>query len=255
MSHSPNRNPLADKLGQVLTLTDEERGVLDQLVSHRRRYSAGEDVLVQGEPSDYVHVVLEGAAVRYKLLPDGRRQNMALLLPGDPCDVHVFLLRGMDHSIAATVPSILARISREDILDILHSRPRLTTALWWNTLQDEAVLREWLVNIGSRRAPQRLAHLFWEIYLRFETVGLTVDHSYTLPLTQAEIGDTMGMSLVHVNRSLQALRREGLITIEGRVVTIPDPERLKAFATFDPDYLHLYEGVRGDIQSKFERPH
>ena len=253
MSRPDTRNPLAAKLGQVLTLTDEERGVLDQLVSKPRRYAAGEDVLTEGEPSDYVHVVLEGAAVRYKYLPDGARQNMALLLPGDPCDLQVFLLTRMDHSIGTTVPSILAKIPREEILEILHSRPRLTTALWWNTLQDEAVLREWLLNVGRRRAPQRLAHLFWEIYLRFDVVGLTVDHSYTLPLTQAELGDAMGMSLVHVNRSLQALRNDRLITLEARVLTIPDPERLQAFTDFDPSYLHLYEGVRGDIQSNFER--
>ena len=97
---------------------------------------------------------------------------MALLLPGDLGDLHVFLLTRMDHGIAATVPSVIARVRREDVLDLFHTRPRLTTALWWNTLQDEAVLRESLLNISQRRAPERFAHLFWEMYLRYEAVGL-----------------------------------------------------------------------------------
>ena len=232
-------NPWATKLEKFAPLSPEDKRLLDHLVTRRRQFGAGEDFISEKEVPRYVHVVLEGCAVRYKLLPDGRRQNIALMLPGDVCDMHVCLLKEMDHSIGALVPSTAALIEREQILEITEKHPRLTKAMWWSTLQDEAILREWLLNVGRRNAYERLAHLFYEIYVRLHAVGLADDNRCEIPLTQAQLADALGISNVHVNRSLQRLRREELVVFHGHSLTITDPEGLKALSAFDPSYLHL----------------
>ncbi|WP_306461776.1 Crp/Fnr family transcriptional regulator [Salinarimonas soli] len=176
--------------------------------------------------------------MRYKLLANGNRPIMAYLIPGDLCDVHVSLLAQMDHSIATLSPCRIAYIPRERIDAIMNDHPRLARALWWATLVDEAILREWLVNHAHRPADQRLAHLLCEILLRSKAVGLTDDDSFELPITQDELGDTMGLSTVHVNRTIQHLRATGLITSQGRRVVVDDLERLMEFCGFNPNYLH-----------------
>ena len=122
-------------------------------------------------------------------------------------------------------------------------------ALWWSTLVEEAILREWIVNVGQRNALERMAHLFCELLYRFRAVGLNEGNSCTLPLTQVELAETLGLSSVHVNRTLQELRRQKLITLEGGTLTIQDLDTLKEVSFFNPDYLHLdysNEKPRGD---------
>jgi CRP-like cAMP-binding protein len=185
-----------------------------------------------------VRLILEGFACRYKLLADGRRQIMAYLVPGDFCDLHVFILKAMDHTIATLSPCRVVDIPRERILE-LTERSALARALWWATLVDEATLREWLVNIGARSAEERIAHLLCELLLRLRVVGLADGAEYELPITQAELADTMGLSSVHVNRVLQRLRGDGLITLKSKHLVILDVERLNAFGGFTPNYLYL----------------
>jgi CRP-like cAMP-binding protein len=177
-------------------------------------------------------------ACRYKFTSDGRRQIMAYLVPGDFCDLHVFILKHMDHSIATLSPCTVVDIPRAHVLE-LTERPAIARALWWATLVDEATLREWLVNIGQREAAQRIAHLLCELLLRLRAVGLANGDSYELPITQAELGDTTGVSTVHVNRSLQALREAGLITLKAKYLVILDAKRLEKFSGFRANYLHL----------------
>jgi CRP-like cAMP-binding protein len=167
---------------------------------------------------------------------------MAYLLPGDFCDLHVAILGEMDHSIATLSAARVVDIPRSEI-DRLLERPALARALWWATLVDEAVLREWLVNIGARDATKRLAHLFAELSVRLRVIGLANGDSFDLPITQEELGDTMGITTVQVNRSLKKLREEGMLTMAGKHVTITDPERLIEYSGFNPNYLHR-EGTR-----------
>jgi CRP-like cAMP-binding protein len=221
---------------------DDEQ-LLDQLIQNSVVHPAGEDIISQGDiPSD-LHVVLDGCACRYKVLPDGRRQIIAFLLPGDLCDLHVFLLREMDHSIGTITASRVATISRETILQIASERPQLTRALWWVTLVDEAILREWIVALGRRTAYERIAHLICELYLRLKMVGAANGQSFELPITQTELADTMGLSLVHVNRVLQRLRGEGVVEFHNGKVIIRDSDRLREIALFDPIYLHQQGGT------------
>ena len=149
----------------------------------------------------------------------------------------------MDHTIATLSACTMVKIPRERILE-MADRPAIARALWWTTLVDEATLREWLVNIGKRRADIRVAHLLCEMHLRLKSVGLAEGGEFALPLTQTELADTMGMSPVHMNRSLQALRGDDLVIFKSRQLVIPDIDRLREVAQFNPNYLHLDGGKR-----------
>jgi CRP-like cAMP-binding protein len=145
----------------------------------------------------------------------------------------------MDHSIGAIAPSKVATISPDDMLKLMHVYPTLTRALWWSTLVEEAIAREWIVNMGQRNALERMAHLFCELLYRFRAVGLNQGLSCTLPLTQVELAETLGLSSVHVNRTLQELRRQELITLNGGTLTIQNLPALEDLSFFNPEYLHL----------------
>lgn len=163
---------------------------------------------------------------------------MAYLIPGDLCDVHVFLLKEMDHCIGTLSPCRVVDIPRHRILELLE-RPAIARALWWATLVDEGTLREWIVNVGRRPAEQRVAHLLCELLLRLQTVGLANGNTYELPLTQTEVAETMGLTVVHVNRVLQRLRASKLISLRNKRLVINDSEALKKFSGFNPNYLHI----------------
>ena len=168
---------------------------------------------------------------------------MAYLVPGDLCDLHVFILKKMDHSIGTLSVCRVVDIPRNRILEMLE-RPAIAQALWWSALVDEATLREWLVNIGRRPAEQRVGHLLCELLMRLQTVGLANGTSYELPITQSDVAETMGLTLVHVNRVLQRLRARNLITLGYKRLVINDVAALKAFSEFNPNYLHLDENAK-----------
>jgi CRP-like cAMP-binding protein len=159
---------LTRKLEGYELLSDRDRTVLSGLTAKIRSVGARVDLIQEGDPPDYVHLILDGFACRYKVLADGQRQIMAFLVPGDFCDLNVFILDHMDHSIGTLSKCSVVDIPRHAIDDITANHPHITRALWWCTLVDEAVLREWLVNIGSRPANQRIAHLFCELFLRWK---------------------------------------------------------------------------------------
>ncbi|TNC48553.1 Crp/Fnr family transcriptional regulator [Rubellimicrobium rubrum] len=229
---------LIQKLEQFIQLTEEDKRLLRNAVRDVRVFDRREDIIHEGDRPENVHLVMKGWAARYKSLPNGDQPILAFLIPGDLCDVHVALLDEMDHSLKALSPCRIALLPRDAIQTMLKQSERLTRALWWATLLDEAILREWLVTTGHRPANQRLGHLICEMLLRMRAVGLSKDDSFELPLTQDELGDVMGISSVHTNRMIQELRGEGLITTEGKRMVVNDLDRLMEFAEFDPNYLH-----------------
>ena len=231
-------NLLTRKFESFAPLTDGDRHLLDDIVKSSRSVDAHLDIIREGEAPSDVHLVLKGFACRYKLLKNGRRQIVAYLVPGDFCDLNIFILSAMDHNIGTLSPCTVVDIPRERVLEMIE-RPALARACWWATLVDEATLREWLLNIGQRDAATRIAHLICELLLRLRAVGLVEENSYELPLTQNDIGDTMGLTTVHVNRSLQVLRKVGVITFKSRHIVVEDPARLIAYSGFNPNYLHL----------------
>lgn len=229
---------------QFTRFSDEDRQLLDDLVSRRQRqYAAREDIIREGEHSPDIHVVLSGLACRYKLLEDGRRQIMAFLVPGDPCDSEIFILKEMDHSIGTLAPSLIASISGGDMKDMLFNRPGIALALWWGTLQDEGILRERIIDEGRRDAYSRVAFLIYEVFLRMRAFGVVDDENFEFPVTQADLADATGLTPVHVNRMLQQLRERKLIATEGKRWTVLDPAGLRKVASFNPNYLHLDRAV------------
>ena len=232
-------NPLIMKLEYGACLTDEDRVVLAKLSSATRHVAPHQDITTEGDRPENVHLVVEGFACRYKLARDGSRQIMAYLVPGDFCDLHVAILGQMDHSIGTGWGCTVVDIPRDTIEELTAHHPRITRALWWATLADEGTLREWLVNMGQRSASKQVAHLICELLVRLQTVGRASADGFGFPITQMDLADTLGISSVHTNRVLQELKGEGLIVWRNKQVHIPDVARLKAFAEFDPKYLHL----------------
>ena len=245
---------LIRKLEHFTKLSEADRAALQTLAERRREVGPREDIIREGDDPSHVNLILDGWACRYKQLEDGRRQIISFFLPGDLCDPHVYVLRRMDHSIGTLTPVTLAEISRHALDDVTARHPRITQALWCETLVTAAVQREWTVNLGQREAAERLGHLFCELFLRLRSVGLTEANSCPLPITQTDLADAMGVSSVHINRSLQALRGAGLLELKSRQLTIPDLRALQEASLFNPNYLHLdREGRHLDANDADER--
>ena len=229
---------LLRKLGSFCPLNREDAALIADIADRPRIVAAHEDIIHEGDVPRDVRLITSGFAIRYKLLPNGSRQILAYLLPGDFCDLHIFILDEMDHGIAALSACTVVDIPRNAILR-LTERPAIARALWWATLVDESTLREALVNMGRRQAEERVGHFLCELLMRLEVVGLVSEDSFNLPLTQRELADTMGLSTVHINRVLQQLRGNRLITFDAKRLVVLDVEGLKRFSGFNPNYLHL----------------
>jgi len=231
---------LIRKLEQFTRLSSADKAALEQAASLKlRQLAPKEDLIREGDKPRQVNLILEGWAYRYKTLEDGRRSVAAFMVPGDLCDLRMFILKQMDHSVGALTPVRVAQIPGDTILDLTEGSPRLSRALWWNSLVEEAIAREWIANVGQRDATERLAHLFCELFIRLRAVGLTNGDHCELPMTQEQLGDATGLSAVHVNRTLQGLREQRLISLKGKTLTIPDLDALQRAALFNANYLHL----------------
>lgn len=231
------------RLDAFTRLSTEDRAAIAKISKTTRFIAPRRDLIREGEKPKYVHLMLEGWACRYKTLPDGRRQIVAFFVPGDFCDLNVYVLRQMDHSIGAITRLSIADISREDMDKLTENHPRVTQALWWEALVNHAIQREWTLNVGQRTAYERIGHLLLELYMRLKTVGLTQNGFSDFPLTQTNLADATGLTAVHVNRTLQELRRDNLIILERRRLEIPNMRALMDAAMFNPNYLHLdHEG-------------
>jgi CRP-like cAMP-binding protein len=233
-------NPWTSKMEMFTAFSAAEKQRLDDLVSARQvKHAPHDDIIADGAHSADCHVVLSGLACRYKILRDGRRQIMAFLIPGDLCDAEIFILRVMDHGVAAMVPTTTALVAGKVMKQLLREADSLGEALWWGTMTDLGVLRERIIDHGRRSAKERIAHLLYEMLVRYRMVGLAEDDSFDFPITQVDLADATGLTPVHANRTLQKLRAEGLIEKNGRVIRITDPPGLKKAAQFNGEYLHL----------------
>ncbi len=242
-------NPLTMKLEQFAQFDMDERQRLDQLLSYpTKTYGRGRLIIRDGEKVRNVHLVLKGLAARAKTLRSGDRQIMALLIPGDLCDVEVFVLQGMDHDIMALAETTCVLIPADVVEGLLTESSKLTKALWWSTMTDSAILREWIVDHGSRDAYEQIAHLMYELLIRYRVIGETRDDSFPFLMTQEELADATGLTPVHVNRTLQQLRSEGLIDLKQKVLTVLDAKGLRQAARYDSSYLHLNRTERRDSE-------
>lgn len=230
---------LIRKLEQYDRLSDEERQVLEGMVTRTAVVSKGEDMLREGDRPTESTLLLTGFAARYNLLRDGKRQITAIHVPGDFVDLHSFLVKKMDHAVVAITSCTTGMVPHETLRGISENHPHLARVLGVGIAVDAAAHRQWIVAMGRQSALEHTAHLLCELFVRLQSVGLTTDHSFKVPLTQAELGDALGLSTVHVNRVLQDLRRDGLITWRGETVVIEDWPGLQQLAEFDPTFLSL----------------
>lgn len=225
------------KLGGVAPLTDQDRAALEDLIAYVRPVERHTVLVEQDCVADHALVVFSGFAARYKRRASGRRQILAYLVPGDLCDRGVLHGYSLDHAIEALTRCRVAKVPRAAYLDLLGRHPRIALAFQRARLAEEATMREWMVSMGLRSGVERIAHLLCELLERLGSIGQVTDGQYDLPLTQVDLADTLGLSSVHVNRMLQALRRDGLITLKGRRLQILAPRRLCQLAEFEARYV------------------
>jgi CRP-like cAMP-binding protein len=233
-------NVLTMKLEQFTRFDAPERQRLDDLLNHpRKNFARGETIIREGRKVRDIHLIVTGLAARSKTLVSGTRQTLAFLVPGDLCDVEVFVLQAMDHDVIAVADTTCALIPAMEMEDLLSEFSSITKSLWWSTMTDSAVLRERIIDHGSRDARQQLAHMFCELLIRYRIIGDAENNAIPFPLTQEELGEATGMTPPHINRVLQELRGEELIELRGKVLRILDAERLMKVAQFQTGYLHL----------------
>ncbi|MGY4623948.1 Crp/Fnr family transcriptional regulator [Bradyrhizobium sp. USDA 4486] len=233
--------PVIRRLSALRPLSAEARAALEYaMLEGLQRAGAGEDLISEGDSVDSVRIVLSGWLCRYKTLEDGRRQIVNFIFPGESCDAHAFLLSVMDHSIATLTPAVYAEIKRPRFESLVAGDRALADAFLCETLVNTAIQREWAINLGRRVALERVAHLFCEIFERLRPVGMIDGNSCIMPITQMDLADATGLSVVHLNRTVQELRASGLIVLRDRMLTINDLDALKDAALFSPSYLQLY---------------
>lgn len=230
---------LLKKLRARDLVSAEEEQVLRHAIGEICALPAGRVIVRAGTILSQSTLLFDGLVCRYKDLADGQRQIMEIHVPGDFLDLHGFLLKRIDHNVAAMTPVRFALVPHDALRRISELYPHLTRILWFSTLLDAAIHREKIISIGRRSAVARIAHLLCELYVRLDLVGLARDHRYPLPLKQADLADATGLTSVHVNRMLRKLRNDEIVTFRGGEVTIHDWERLQRLAEFNSTYLHL----------------
>ena len=220
-------------------LTGDDINALETAASKQsREVQPRRDLIREGERPRSVYLVVDGWACRYKTLSDGRRQIVAFMVPGDLCDVNCTILSQADHSVGAITRLKVAEIPSDEFEALLEARPMLRQALRWSELVNIAIKREWTLSLGQRTAFERISHLLCETYVRLEAIGRAKDNRCDFPLTQIDLADATGLTPVHVNRTLQELRRCGLVELGNKKLYIPDMPALCGAALFNHDYLH-----------------
>lgn len=233
-------DPFAIKLAATARLASEDARVLQALAAGPiRRYEPRADIVLEGDDARCVRIIVSGWACRYKQLPDGRRQIVALLLPGDVCDHDTSLPDGMDHALGALDAVVLREVDPGAFAEMSSADGPIGLMLRQAMSAEVAIQREWTRNLGRRDARERLAHLFCELWHRLRAAGMVDSDGYDLPLSQPDLADALGLTAVHVNRVLRVLRSERLIVLTHRRLTIPSLDALEAVALFDGAYLHL----------------
>ncbi|WP_238296036.1 Crp/Fnr family transcriptional regulator [Methylobacterium soli] len=230
---------LIRKLESIATLSDEERQAILSLPAKTRVLQPGQDIARDGDTPSQCCLLLDGWAYRYKILGEGRKQIFSFHIPGDIPDLQSLHIHTMDHSLGTLTQAMVALIPHEAMRELTTRYPGIAAAFWRDTLVDAAIFREWMVGMGRKSAFGRIAHLFCEMYLKLEAVGLAGEHRCRLPITQIDLGDALGLSNVHVNRVLQEMRGKGLITLRSNTLVIEAWDDLIRAGEFDPTYLHL----------------
>lgn len=231
-------NQFIKKLQGFVELTAADIRALEEATGRPQTFPPRTDLIREGDQPGPILVVLEGWAFRYKVLPNGTRQIIAFLIPGDCCDLNISMLAEMDHSIQTATHAQVSKIDSTVLTDLMTNHPRIARAMYVAQLIDESTLRAWIVSLGRRSSAERVAHLLLELYIRGVRTGLASRDELELPISQTVLADALGMTPVHVNRMLQDLRRSGAIELRRGLLRILGPEVLTRISGFDDNYLH-----------------
>ncbi|MCK1682475.1 Crp/Fnr family transcriptional regulator [Bradyrhizobium sp. 147] len=234
---------LVQKLSKVNRLDQDDVLALQELSIHSKRVPAQQRFVRDGDRPSESCLIVDGFAFRSKLTPDGQRQILSLHMPGEIPDLQSLHLHVMDHDLTTLTECTLGFIKHDALRELNQRRPNVAAALWRETLIDSAIFREWIVNVGRRPARVRMAHLLAELYERLELIGRTTKGSFELPITQIELADCLGLSVVHVNRILQQLRHDGLVATERRTFHLLDKAKVEEVGQFEKIYLHQRPSV------------
>jgi CRP-like cAMP-binding protein len=231
--------PMLKKLQLWMKLDQQDQAAVLRLPFTLKKLGAAQYIVRDGEKPTHSCLLLKGFAYRHKVTGDGGRQIMSIHMRGDVVDLQNSLLRRSDHNVQALTNIEVAYIPVEAVQKLAFDQPNVGKAMWYETLVDASIFREWTLNVGRRPARERTAHMLCEFALRLEVAGLGAQLDYELPMTQEQLADALGLTPIHVNRTLMSLQAEGLIKRTRRSVTIPDWKALAKVGDFDPNYLHL----------------
>ena len=231
--------PFINMLSRRDRLSDEEMSLVGSLPIRRETFRNGSQIIAEDSRPGESCMVLRGFAGRSHYMKDGGRQITALHVPGDFVDLHAYLLKVMDHGVVAIGPCEVGFVPYGSVRRLTEENHHLGRLFWLSTVIDGAIQRAWITCLGRLSAEQRMAHLFCEIYLRLEAAGVASGNQFAFPLTQAQVADLLGLSVVHINRRLQELRSTGLVDWRNGMISIRDFDQLADLADFDPTYLSL----------------
>jgi CRP-like cAMP-binding protein len=239
MPNAPSDSLLAKKLNAFLSLSQDELQCLAGLQGRPLNLRRGQQLTREGQTEHKAFVLQEGWACSFKTLPDGGRQIISFPIAGDIVGLRSILLRTADHSFSALTDAVVNAVDGSHIMRCVTEYPRLGAALLWAASRDEAMVVEHLVNIGRRSSLQRTAHFFMELAGRLTLVGLGTEAEFKCPLSQFVLADALGLTSIHVNRTLRELRERNLLTVRRGVVTIHDLAGLRKLAGFQGGYLSV----------------
>lgn len=243
---------LIRKLESASKLTAEEKAAICQLPLKSRTFEKGSDLVRQGDRPQHACLIAEGVVCRYRIISQGRRQILSVHMPGDLPDLQSLFLDVMDHGLAPLTRGRAVFIPHPAVRALIHAWPNVASALWRDTLVDASIFRDLIAGLGRRTARERVAHFLCELAVRLDVLDLVEGTRFPLPLTQTELADALGITHIHVNRVLQGLKAEGLISMKAKQVQIEDWAAICAAGDFDLGYLHLRpEAVPDDV--KLER--
>lgn len=230
-------SPLVRKLGNLVHLTEDEIEYLEGLQVKHGSLTAEEDLIVEGDEFRSTYIVRSGWGQRYRILQDGRRQITSLLLPGDFIGLNSNFRRTANYSVAALTDMEVGLVEPTRVIEIQQQYPILASALSWSTVRDYVILSEHIVGLGRRSAYERMAHLLMEIYHRLNVVNLAREDGFDWPLTQNQIADMLGLSVVHVNRTLRRLREDELVAFDDQSVELLNMDELMEVADAPDAFL------------------
>jgi CRP-like cAMP-binding protein len=241
--NSPVATPLTQKLARLVPLTAMDAAILDGLQSPTRVVARHRELISASTKYDGLLILIEGIAIRSRVLHDGRRQILNIAIPGDMIGFPACFFEAALYSVTALTDAVVSSVPFARLLGLLEEQPRVAATIFWSFACEAAMYAEHLIDVGRRSSVERVAHFLLELLVRLQAVGLADESSYHMPLTQELIGDALGLSLQHVNRTLRQLREEGFLAIDGQTIVIRNIDGLAALAEFDPAYLGRFRMV------------